>query len=114
MFLAIVLLAWYFGRKAGWKISILLYKVSPMMCMVLCVAWSVGIAYSLRILIDYYHPGWIAKAFSFGVGLYIASPNFGLVNEATIPEREINRHRFMQYFTPTLFVLSSSILAFTG
>lgn len=114
MFLAIVLLAWYLGRKAGWKFSPVLYRIPQTYCVLLCIAWALLIAFGLRFLIDRLHPGWIVRALSFGVGFYISSPNFGLVQESTIPTSEIDRHRFMQYFTPTAFIVSCIIFSFAA
>jgi hypothetical protein len=112
MFFVVVLIALYAGRKVGWRISPFLYRAPQVLCVVLCVGWALLISFGLRLLIDTMHPGVILKALSFGAGFYVASPNYGLLQESTIPALEFPRHMFMKYFTPSAFMLSAAILAF--
>jgi hypothetical protein len=114
MFLAIVAIGLYVGRRAGWWLSRFLYACPRTLCVVLCLVWALAIAFGLRLLIDDFRPGIITKAFSFGVGFYVSSPSFGLVQEGTIPVSELPRHQFMTYVTPGAFVVSSAVLSFMG
>jgi hypothetical protein len=111
-FFVVLVAANYLGRKAGWALSHFLYRCSPALCVVLCSAWAVLIAYGLRLLIDALHPGIILKVISFGDGAYIANVNYGLVAEWSVPESQRPRHMFITVFPMLAFVLSSAILAF--
>jgi hypothetical protein len=86
---------------AGWTV-----------CAVVCVTWGIGLAYGLHRFILATNPGSIAKLFGYGAIAYISIPNFGLINEGSIPEKELARHLFIKSGPWILFIAASLLLAF--
>jgi hypothetical protein len=108
------LIATWIGRKAGWAISrSLLYPSSWAVCVIVCVAWSVGLAYGLRLFILATHPGLLLKIYGYGAGAYISIPNYGLLMESSIPDYVRPRHDFLRGVPSILFIVASLVFAFT-
>jgi hypothetical protein len=101
------------GRKIGWGLSRFLYTSGWAVCIVLCLGWAIGVAYGLRLFILATQPGLLLKVFGYGAGMYISVPNFGLLNESTIPEHGRHRHEFISVVPSLLFILASVVFAFT-
>lgn len=104
----------FIGRKIGWAISrSLLYTSSWAVCVILCIAWGVGLAYGLRLFIIAMQPGLLLKIFGYPAVAYISIPNYGLVDESTIPESGMPRHVFIKGVPMTLYIIASVVFAFT-
>ena len=109
LFLFAALLLMYFGRKLGWRLSrTLLYRAPLALTMFLCALWGCAVALTIYALINWQHPGpvlrWVAGYF---LGAYVAVPNFGLVNERTIPQEAQGRHQAIS-LVPLLVYTASS------
>jgi hypothetical protein len=101
------------GRKIGWALSRnLLYSSGLVVCIIICLLWSVGIAFGLRHLILSAQPGWLVKIFGYGAGAYVSVPNYGLVDTSTIPAQERARHDFLIGVPPLMFAVASVVFAF--
>jgi len=101
------------GRKIGWALSRnLLYSSGFVVCIIICLLWSVGLAYGLRHFILSAQPGWLLKIFGYGAGAYVSVPNYGLVDTSTIPPRERARHDFLTGVPPLIFAVASVVFAF--
>jgi len=86
-FFLVCFIAMFFGRKVGWALCRSLLYTSPwIVCGAVCLGWAVGIAYGLRLLIVNMHPGWLLMIVAFVVAAYISIPNYGLLNESTVPD----------------------------
>jgi hypothetical protein len=108
------LFATFVGRKIGWALSrALLYTSSWAVCIVLCLAWAAGVAYGLRLFIIATQPGLLLKIFGYGAAAYIAVPNYGLLDEGSIPPSEMPRHAFIKGVPLVLFIVASVAFAFT-
>jgi hypothetical protein len=108
------LFATFVGRKIGWAISrALLYSTSWAVCVIVCLVWGVGAAYMLRLFILSMHPGLLLKIFGYGAGAYISIPNYGLLDESTIPDTEIARHVLIKGVPFIVFIVASIAFAFT-
>jgi hypothetical protein len=108
------LTATWIGRKIGWALSRnLLYTSTWAVCIVLCLAWATGVAYALRLSILAMHPGLLLKLFSYGAGAYISIPNYGLLNESTVPEYGRPRHDFIKGVPSIVYIVASVVFAFT-
>lgn len=109
------LFATWFGRKLGWAISrSLLYSAGWPLCVIVCLIWGVGLAYGLRQFILATNPGLLLKIFGYGTGMYISIPNYGLVDESTMPESQLPRHVFIKGVPWFLFMAASALFAFTA
>jgi hypothetical protein len=59
------------------------------------------------------HPFWLLKyILGFGMGAYVAVPNYGLLNESTIPPEEIRRHERISLLPLWTYILTSGVFAY--
>lgn len=113
IFLFGCLIALLIGRRLGWAISRnLLYSSGWFVCVVVCVAWGVGLAYGVRLFIIVTNPGLLLKIFGYGAGIYISIPNYGLIADSTVAESEMPRHVVVKGLPWVLFIFASVIFAF--
>jgi hypothetical protein len=104
----------WIGRKIGWAISrSVLYSSGWAVCLVLCVAWASGVACVLRLSILTTQPGLLLRLFGYGAGAYISIPNYGLVDEKTIPERRMSRHIFIRSVPFIVYIVTSIMAVFS-
>ena len=103
----------YLGRKFGWGLSKVMYVSGWLFCVIGCVLWGFADAYCLRVLINLLHPGVILKIFGFGTGAYVSIPNYGLLDESTIPESALSKHLFIKGVPMLIFIVCSVVFAFT-
>ena len=114
LLLSIALL--YIGRKTGWALSKgVLYTGHTSAALLSSIIWGAVIAMAVWGLIRWQSPSWWLK-FPFGylLGAYVAIPNFGLINPATIPESAQPRHLMVSqvpWITYILLVILLSVMA---
>jgi hypothetical protein len=105
----------WIGNRIGWAISRnLLYASSWAVSAVVCFAWGIGVAYALRLFILAAHPGLLLKIFGYGAGAYIAIPNYGLLDESTMPDYKMPRHVFIKGVPMVLYIVASAVFAFSS
>jgi len=112
--MAFVLLAMvymYCGRRLGWALSKrLLYPIPEPGSVLISIAWGGIIAFAICILIEWQHPNLILRIiFGYMLGAYVAIPNYGLLNEATIPTEEKTKHERL-YTWPLLTYIATSLV----
>ena len=101
--LIMVLLLWPI-RKIGWIFSPFLYKTNIIICIILLSFWGVIIGILVGILDWNFKPNIILKIiFGFFEGLYLSSPNYGLVIESSIPLEVLKRHKLISHFAQAIF-----------
>jgi hypothetical protein len=104
----------WIGNMTGWAICRnLLYKSSWTVCVVVCFAWGIGAAYALHLFILHTHPGLLLKIFGYGAGAYVSVPNYGLLDESSIPDYKMPRHVFIKGAPQLTYSVASIILAFS-
>jgi hypothetical protein len=108
-FVLIALVGMYLGRRLGWLLSrVILYSAPSVVVVVACIVWGALVAYLIHLLIGWQHPYWILKIiFGFALGGYVAMPNYGLVEESTIPPDAMKRHELISLLPLWIFILSS-------
>lgn len=84
----------FLGRKIGWALSRgYLYSAPWLGLVVGCVAWGALTAISVETLLHWLQPNVFVKwIFGYGAGVYAAIPNYGLVDEQTVPEHALPKH----------------------
>ena len=82
------------------------------MCVVVCVAWGIGVAYALHLFILAMLLGLLLKIFGYGPGAYVSVPNYGLLDESTIPDYKMLRHVFIKGVPMLLYIVASVVFAF--
>lgn len=82
------------GRKLGWLCCrLFLYEINIKAMIVFVVLWGFGVAATINFLYVLYTPNIFLKLiFGFMLGLYVSIPNYGLLNESTIPPEAYRRH----------------------
>jgi hypothetical protein len=104
----------FIGRKIGWAMSrSLLYTSGWAVCVIVCFAWAIGLAYGLRLFILSTQPGLLLKIFGYAAVAYISIPNYGLLDENTMPESGMARHVFIKGVPMILYIIASVAFAFT-
>jgi hypothetical protein len=91
-------------RKIGWMFSPFLYKTNFVICIIILTAWGVGVGFIIGTLDWNFKPHILLKIiFGFFEGLYLSSPNFGMLNESTIPWEAQKRHNLISYYPQAVF-----------
>jgi hypothetical protein len=102
----IVLLLWPV-RKIGWMLSSFLYHANSVLCIMLLTVWGGGVGFLVGILDWKFRPHIVFKIiFGFFGGLYLSCPNFGMLNEATIPWDAQWRHKLIAHYPKLLFAVT--------
>lgn len=104
----------YIGRKLGWALSrAVLYTMPIPASILICVLWGVAIAAAIRGLIILLEPIFILRwIMGYALGAYVAIPNFGLLDESTIPHHAQRRHLLISLLPSLAYIASSLALAF--
>jgi hypothetical protein len=102
----------YLGRRLGWWLSKhFLYFASTGSILAFAVIWGGLIAILIQGLIVWQHPNWILKwVFGFGQGAYISVPNFGLIDESTIPQHAAKKHLLISGAPLAAFIILSIVV----
>lgn len=100
-------------RAAGWRASKgHLYTLPLVGALPLCILWGGGTAAMFEVLILWLKPQtamlWI---FGYAQGAYASIPNYGLLNERTIPPGAVGRHQLVKIVPLVAYVVS--MIAFT-
>jgi len=98
----------YVGRKVGWALSRgVLYTAPVVAALSACVVWGVIVALVVHGLIDWQQPGLIVRlVMGYALGAYVSIPNFGLFNEATIPDHAGPRHALVSAVPFALYAVT--------
>src|SRR3984885_16332813 len=101
------------GRKIGWGLARgLLNSASIAVGVVVCLIWGLGTAYGLRAFIVATHPGLILKIYGYGAGAYVSIPNYGLLDENSVPDDIIRQHVIIKSVPFFVFIIVSLALPF--
>ena len=96
------------GRKIGWAVSKgFLYTAPTVVSFVGAVVWGIAVGWCMSGLIRWQHPNVIFKwILGFGLAAYVAIPNFGLLDESTIPEWEQKRHAMITWVPLIAYIIT--------
>ncbi len=112
LFAVCILVGIYVGRKAGWGLSkAILYPGPIELTVVASVVWGTGVALLLRLGFNALHPGLVLKILGYGAGGYVATPNYGLVLESTLPIEIQGRHQLITSLPFVTFIIGCVIFA---
>ena len=102
-------------RRLGWRLSRdSLYFVQSFFAVSFCITWGGCIAGLVHFLIGWLHPYWLVKwIFGYAQGAYAAVPNFGLLQESSIPPGAMVRHQILLTIPLISYVAMALLLAFT-
>ncbi len=114
LFFFLAFVGMYIGRKVGWILSkAVLYTGSTALILPLCVGWGGLVALLVYGLIEWQQPGLLLKIImGYALGAYVSIPNFGLLNEATIPDSARLRHTLVSGLPLLTYIVLMVPLAF--
>jgi hypothetical protein len=102
-------------RKIGWIFSPFLYKVNIVLCIIILTTWGLSVGLIVGALDWKLQPNIVLKIlFGFLEGLYLSSPNFGLLNESTIPLEAEKRHKIISHYPQVVFTVIVLFLFYTN
>jgi hypothetical protein len=89
----------FIGRYVGWALSRGVFYPAPIaVSLIGMVLWGIGVGWCMSGLIGWQHPNAVLKwIFGFALAAYVSIPNYGLVNESTIPAHAQPRHMMIQW-----------------
>lgn len=71
------------------------------------VVWGVAVAYAIQALIEWQSPSAFFRiVFGYALGMYLSIPNFGLVDEKTIPQTELMRHYLLSLVPAAAYAIA--------
>ena len=114
-FFLLSLLGTFILRGLGWRVSRgSLYFVRPFFAIAFCIMWGGCVAGLVHFLIGWLHPFWLIKwILGYGLGAYAAIPNYGLLQESSIPPGAAVRHEILSTVPLVSYVAMALLLAFT-
>jgi len=114
IFIIVAIVGMLIARKIGWSISkLLLYPLTMIFSAILCFIWGIIIAFLIAELISWQNPYIIIKIiFGYGLGAYVAVPNYGLISETTISRSELSKHYMIKLLPLSSYIIFSIVFAF--
>ena len=114
VFFFIALVFMYVGRKIGWTLSkSVLYTASPVTTGIVSAIWGMGVAVTMVCLIRWLEPNIVLKIImGYALGWYVAIPNFGLLQEGSIPEEAKPRHLMISTWPGVAYLVTIVTLSF--
>ncbi len=115
-FFFMTLIFMYIGRKLGWTLSrTVLYTAPPVVSGVASAIWGVGVAFLMFCLIRWQEPNIVLKIImGYALGWYVAIPNFGLLQESSIPEEAKPRHLMISTWPIVAYLVTIVTLSLTA
>jgi hypothetical protein len=111
-FFLVCIFGLWVGRRVGWWFSKTFLYAGPAVPVVLfLLVWGSGTALSLRLAIDWLHPGTVLKVIGYGAGAYVSNPAFGLVREDTMADSAHDRHLLVNNLPLVVFIVAAIALA---
>jgi len=94
------------GRKLGWALSKLIFYPAPgVISFINVIGWGVAVAWGMSSLIGWLYPNPIIKwIFGFASAAYVAVPNYGLLQESSIPDDKQMRHMMISWLPLVVYV----------
>jgi hypothetical protein len=98
----------YAGRRLGWALSKgFFYSVPPLLSAIGTIIWGIVVGWGISSLIGWEHPNLIVKwIMGFALGAYVAVPNYGMIQESTIPDSELARHIMISFVSLIAYVVT--------
>jgi hypothetical protein len=100
------------GRKIGWSLSKLIFYPAPaVISFINLVGWGAAVAWGMDVLIGWLHPNVIVKwIFGFALAAYVAIPNYGLLQESSIPDDKRMRNAMISWTSLIIYVVTEIAL----
>src|SRR5580704_9425794 len=94
------------GRKVGWWLSKLIFYPAPaVVSFINLIGWGVVVAVGMDVLIGWLHPNVVIKwIMGFALAAYVAIPNYGLLQESSIPDDKQMRHMMISWVSLIVYV----------
>jgi hypothetical protein len=100
------------GRKIGWSLSKLIFYPAPaVISFINLIGWGAVVAWGMDLLIGWLHPNVIIKwIMGFALAAYVAVPNYGLLQESSIPDDKQVRHMMISWLPLIVYVATEAAL----
>ena len=117
-FILIMMVLIYAGRKIGWGLTKgLLYRLNKTIAVIILSLWGGGIGLAVGYLDWNLNPHWVIKVI-FGLfgGLYVAQPNYGLLqqqqSDVYVDLNMRNRDAFITLYSQICFALVAGVMVY--
>ena len=115
-FFILSIVVMYVGRRLGWALSKrILYTASTFTTGLISAIWGIGVALLMFSLIRWQTPNIVLKIImGYALGWYVAIPNFGLLQEASIPDHARPRHLMISLGSPLAYIVTMVVVSLLG
>jgi hypothetical protein len=106
----------YIGRKVGWMLSkSILYTSPPALAGAVSAIWGAGVAIAMFGIIRWQEPNIILKIImGYALGWYVSIPNFGFLQESSIPEEARKRHSMISIGPAVVYLITMTALSLSN
>jgi hypothetical protein len=111
-FILISLVFMTVGRKVGWGLSkVIFYPAPAVISFINLIGWGVAVAWGMSSLIGWLQPNVVIRwIMGFALAAYVAVPNYGLLQESSIPDDKQMRHRMIACVPLIVYVVTEFAL----
>ena len=97
----------YLGRKIGWYLSKKIFYLlnDGALLFLLLFIWGILIYACAIYMVEYFQlNGFVKWLIAYGAGLYVACPNYGLIDSKSIPNSELAKHKIISWTSQITFL----------
>ena len=100
------------GRKFGWTLSKLIFYPAPaVISFISLIGWGAAVGWGMSSLIALLQPNVVLRwIMGFALAAYVAVPNYGLLQESSIPDDKQMRHMLISWVPLIVYLVTEFAL----